>query len=71
MRYFTRICSHCGKEHIEGWYLSDFDRQRKDDAPYACSDECALAIYQAHGQGKEEFDYDIKYELSAWRETIH
>lgn len=50
--------------HTEGWYLSELDNA------YACSDECAMAIYQAHGQGKEEFDYDVMYELSGWSETI-
>jgi hypothetical protein len=63
-RIEKRICSHCGKVHTEGWYLSELDNA------YACSDECAMAIYQAHGQGKEEFDYDVMYELSGWCETI-
>lgn len=67
MRNKVRRCAHCGKEHIEGWYLSEFDKR---SACYACSDECALAIYEKHGQGQEEFDYDIKYELSGWCVTI-
>lgn len=64
----VRICAHCGARHYEGWYLSEFDK--KNRACYACSDECAMAIYHKHDQGQEEFDYDVKYELSGWCITI-
>lgn len=63
-RIEKRICSHCGKVHTEGWYLSELDNA------YACSDECAMAIYQAHELDEEEFDYDVKYDLSGWSVTI-
>ena len=59
-----KICAHCGARHYEGWYLSELDNA------YACSDDCALAIYQKYGQGQEEFDYDVMYELSGWCITI-
>lgn len=63
-RLEERICSHCGKVHTEGWLLLDLDNA------YACSDECAMEIYKAHGQGEEEFDYDVENDLSGWSVTI-
>ena len=58
-RQIEHKCDHCGKWHTEGWILNELNA-------HACSDECALAIYQKHGQGQEEFDYDQMYELAGW-----
>lgn len=59
LRIFERDCDHCGKKFTEGWSLIDLNSD-------ACSDECALAVYQKHGQGQEEFDYDQRYDLAGW-----
>lgn len=32
----VHVCHHCGKPMTEGYYL---------DGDYACSDECAIALY--------------------------
>lgn len=63
LRLIEHKCDHCGKWHTEGWIISEFNA-------HACSDECALQIYKANGQDKEEFEYDVDYDLSAWGETI-
>lgn len=63
LRLVEYKCNHCGKWHTEGWTIGEWNA-------HACSDECALAIYKAKGQDEEDFDYDIKYDLSAWGETI-
>lgn len=63
LRVYERTCDHCGKRFTEGWSLIELNCD-------ACSDECALAIYQEHGQGQEEFDYDVMYDLSGWCEII-
>lgn len=43
----SRICSHCGKVMLEGYYLA---------GEYACSDECAIALYNGD---KQAFEADI------------
>lgn len=45
-----RICSHCGKRFHEGYYLGD---------EYACSEECAVALY---GGDRELFEVDLEME---------
>lgn len=45
-----RICSHCGKRFHEGYYLGD---------EYACSEECAVALY---GGDRELFEADLEME---------
>lgn len=40
-----RICSHCGKKIEEGYHLS---------GEYACSDECAIALYDGNEQQLKE-----------------
>ena len=62
-RIYERTCDHCGKKFTEGWSILDFNAD-------ACSDECALAIYQAHQQGVEEIKYDQMYDLAGWCEII-
>lgn len=42
-----RICSHCGKRFFEGYYLGD---------EYACSEECAIALYDGD---REQFEADL------------
>ena len=44
-----RRCDHCGKPMKEGYYLG---------GEYACSDECALALY--HGD-KAQMDEDLSH----------
>ena len=44
-----RRCNHCGKPMKEGYYLG---------GEYACSDECALALY--HGD-KAQMDEDLSH----------
>lgn len=45
-----RVCSHCGKHFHEGYYLGD---------EYACSEECAVALY---GGDREQFEADLEME---------
>lgn len=45
-----RRCSHCGKPMKEGWLLGD---------EYACSEECAIALYDGD---KEQFENDLEME---------
>ena len=45
----VRRCDHCGKPMQEGYYLG---------GEFACSDECALALY--HG-GKAQMDEDLSH----------
>lgn len=45
----VRRCDHCGKPMKEGYYLG---------GEYACSDECALALY--HGD-KARMDEDLSH----------
>lgn len=45
-----RVCSHCGKHFHEGWFLGD---------EYACSEECAVALY---GGDRELFEADLEME---------
>ncbi len=45
----VRRCDHCGKPMKEGYYLG---------GEYACSDECALALY--HGD-KEQMEEDLSH----------
>ena len=45
-----RICSHCGKKMEEGYYLN---------GDYACSDECAIALYDGD---EEELRRDLEEE---------
>ena len=32
-----RYCDHCGKHHVEGYFVGEWE--------YACSEECAIALY--------------------------
>lgn len=45
-----RVCSHCGKHFHEGYFLGD---------EYACSEECAVALY---GGDRELFEADLEME---------
>ena len=45
-----RVCSHCGKHFHEGYFLGD---------EYACSEECAVALY---GGDREQFEADLEME---------
>lgn len=45
----VRICSHCGKFMDEGYYL---------DGEYACSDECAIAVYDGD---EKQFRDDVSH----------
>lgn len=45
-----RVCSHCGKHFHEGYFLGD---------EYACSEECAVALY---GGDRELFEADLEAE---------
>lgn len=45
-----RICSHCGARFHEGYFLGN---------EYACSDECAVALY---GGDREQFEADLEAE---------
>lgn len=45
-----RVCSHCGKHFHEGWFLGN---------EYACSEECAVALY---GGDRELFEADLETE---------
>lgn len=45
-----RVCSHCGKRFNEGYFLGD---------EYACSHECAVALYNGDG---EQLDIDLEEE---------
>lgn len=45
-----RVCSRCGKYFHEGWFLGD---------EYACSEECAVALY---GGNRELFEADLEME---------
>lgn len=45
----VRRCDHCGKPMKEGYYLG---------GEFACSDECALALY--HGD-KAQMDEDLSH----------
>lgn len=40
-----RICSVCGEEHYEGYYLG---------GDYACSDECRNEFYKKHLNAKDD-----------------
>lgn len=62
-RLVEHRCDHCGVWFTEGWSLLELNA-------HACSDECALAVYEANGQGREEFQYDIENNLAGWYETI-
>ena len=48
----TRICSVCGKEHDEGYYLN---------GDYACSDECRNQYYIDHHGAKDAADAERMY----------
>lgn len=48
-----RVCSHCGKHFHEGYFLGD---------EYACSEECAVALY---GGDRELFEADLEAEEEA------
>ena len=50
----VRRCDHCGKPMREGYYLS---------GEYACSDECALALY--HGD-KAQMEEDGECYWTEW-----
>ena len=43
-----RCCSHCGKPMKEGYYLAD---------EYACSESCAIALYNGD---KAQFEEDLR-----------
>ena len=45
-----RVCSHCGKHFHEGYFLG---------GEYACSEECAVALY---GGDREQFEADLEME---------
>ena len=45
-----RVCSHCGARFHEGYFLGN---------EYACSDECAVALY---GGDREQFEADLEAE---------
>lgn len=45
-----RVCSHCGARFHEGYFLGD---------EYACSDECAIALY---GGDRKQFETDLEAE---------
>ena len=58
-----RVCDACGKWITEGYYL---------DGDYACSDECAVALYQRymwdadtpdHKVSKEAAEKQLRYDL--------
>ena len=49
-----RICSHCGKKMEEGYVIGD---------DFACSDECAIALYKEKwGETEENFKKDLEEE---------
>lgn len=48
-----RVCSHCGKRFHKGYFLG---------GEYACSDECAVALY---GGDREQFEVDLEAEEEA------
>lgn len=55
-----RICSHCGKHHYEGYFLDDAGQ-------YACSEECAIALYDGDAEAFHE-DCDFIGGIVYWTE---
>lgn len=52
-----RICSHCGQRIEEGFYL---------DGDYACSRECAVALYNGD---EAQLEADIQAEMNTCGST--